>query len=125
MGTGYFFSMARLGSKWWVLRLMVAVNLLGCVVMVSGFVSKTLVNVKDHEEVSLSSYNNTTKRVDDSKDFFTQVGNFLWQPTRSNYRHVWPVSHHFHSMYDVCNFLWVCCVLNLKLICTYYRYLTV
>lgn len=73
--------MARIGSKWWGLRL-IAVVMMGCVVMVSGFISQQG-NLKDE----FSGHNRTQEG---DSGFLKKVANFLWQPERLGYTHVWP-----------------------------------
>lgn len=75
--------MAGIELEWWGSRL-IKVVLISFLLMASLFVS-----AKGSLEQETSSYD---EKEEVEADYITKVLNFLWQPSRLGYTHVWPVS---------------------------------
>jgi hypothetical protein len=83
--------MGEFGEKWrWGLRRvwMVVLNFLIALVFVSA---------QRDLRLNLSSFNGTEGPPE--SDYILRAVNFLWQPDKSGYQHVWPVFPFFTSLF--------------------------
>lgn len=76
--------MAQVGLEWWSLRRRAAMVVIGFLLAAS-----VVASAQETLEQDASSYSGNDKF---QPDYFDRVLNFLWQPGRLGYEHVWPVS---------------------------------
>ncbi|CAB4272618.1 unnamed protein product [Prunus armeniaca] len=74
--------MAQVGLEWWSLRRRAAMVVIGFLLAAS-----VVASAQETLEQDASSYSGTNKF---QPDYFDRVLNFLWQPGRLGYEHVWP-----------------------------------
>ncbi|XP_021829134.1 sulfite exporter TauE/SafE family protein 3-like [Prunus avium] len=74
--------MAQVGLEWWSLRRRAAMVAIGFLLAAS-----VVASAQETLEQDASSYSGTDKF---QPDYFDRVLNFLWQPGRLGYEHVWP-----------------------------------
>ncbi|XP_008228542.1 PREDICTED: uncharacterized protein LOC103327945 [Prunus mume] len=74
--------MAQVGLEWWSLRRRAAMVVIGFLLAAS-----VVASAQETSEQDASSYSGSDKF---QPDYFDRVLNFLWQPGRLGYEHVWP-----------------------------------
>ncbi|KAH0982609.1 hypothetical protein GBA52_009786 [Prunus armeniaca] len=74
--------MAQVGLEWWSLRRRAAMVVIGFLLADS-----VVASAQETSEQDASSYSGSDKF---QPDYFDRVLNFLWQPGRLGYEHVWP-----------------------------------